>query len=203
MSHSPTRADLPATATNSDPRFAIIFEKLADLVSEVPAVRDLLDLTIGAAASFMRAEQLGYQDRSFALPDDYYEHLAMRAKRMAKGTLPPHGLWISGYYFNSGLLRLWSARDQLQRLQEHIVNRRAGAASVPNKLRVEANRLKHQLSGLGEKRELVFSDAVTFLEELVSIVEQRRQLFNDPSVKIPKMKVRPAVRRHKDHGGTR
>jgi len=79
------------TPTNSDPRFATIFEKLAALVSEVPPLRDLLDLTIGAAASFIRAEQLGYQDRSFALPNDYYEHLAMRAKRMAKGTLPPTG----------------------------------------------------------------------------------------------------------------
>src|SRR5205823_1041473 len=105
-----------AAETTADPRLARVLEKLGDLVIEVPVLRNMLDLAIGAAASFMRAQQLGYKDRSFPLPNDYYEFLAARSKRMAKGTLPPHGLWISGYYFNSGILRLWSARDQLQRL---------------------------------------------------------------------------------------
>ncbi|HVS05761.1 MAG TPA: hypothetical protein VHK65_06300 [Candidatus Dormibacteraeota bacterium] len=176
-------------------RLATILEKLGDLVLGVPALRDLLDFAIGAAASFMRADQLGYKDRSFALPGDYYEHLAARAKWMAKGSLPPYGLWISGYYFNSGLLRLWSVRDQLGRLEEDIAGRPAGAAPIPVKLRDEANRLKHQLSGLGEKRELTFAEAVALLDELVSIVDQRKGLFNDPSVKIPKMKSHPRKKR--------
>jgi hypothetical protein len=148
----------------------------------------------------MRAQQLGYKDRSFPLPNDYYEFLAARSKRMAKGTLPPHGLWISGYYFNSGILRLWSARDQLQRLQRSIAGRRGDVEAIPTKLQDEAERLKHELSGLGDKRELSFDEAVQRLDELVSIADQVKDVLNDPSVKIPKMKSRRRNRRTKNDG---
>src|SRR5439155_9119091 len=100
----------------------------------VPRLRELVDLIVGAAASLMVARQLGYIDRSEPLPDDYYEHLSLRTRRMAEGTLPPHGRWISGYYFNSGLMRLWAARDQLQRIQE-VIARRKGQLS---KLRLDS-----------------------------------------------------------------
>jgi hypothetical protein len=196
-SASEARARSAPTAKKPDSRLASVLEKLGDLVVEVPALRDLLDFAIGAAASFMRAEQLGYKDRPFELPANYYERVGARAKWMAKGRLPPYGLWISGYFFNSGILRLWSAHDQLERLEDDIAGRRAGPSRAPAKLRLEANRLKHQLSGLGEKRELTFDEAVGFLVELVAIVDQQRSLLTDPAVAIPKMRVKGRTRRRR------
>jgi len=57
----------------------------------------------------LRAQDLNYKDEdriNNALPEEYYSKLAQRVKLMANGTLPPYGRWISGYYFNSALLRL-------------------------------------------------------------------------------------------------
>jgi|SRR5581483_10410414 len=63
-----------------DPRLPEICDNIARLLGEVPRVRDLLDLAAGAAASLLRAEQLGYQDRTGRLPDEYYEALRNRSR---------------------------------------------------------------------------------------------------------------------------
>lgn len=89
-----------------DPRLAAMATKLAGLIAALSErLGDLLDLTAGALASLIRASQLGYQDRPGALPKDYFEKLRERVRRMAVGALPRYGRWISGYYFNSAILR--------------------------------------------------------------------------------------------------
>jgi hypothetical protein len=102
-----------------DQRLAEAARSLSELATLFPPehLGDLVDLTIGALASLIRAEQLKYQDRiGTELPHEYYSRLGERVKRMETGTLPQHGRWLSGYYFNSALLRLGAAREISQRL---------------------------------------------------------------------------------------
>lgn len=163
---------------NLDAWYPPIFERLSQLVADVPPLRDLLDFTIGAAASLMRAEQVGYEDRSFKLPSDYYTHLAERAKRMANGTLPWHGRWISGYYFNSGLVRLWQTREVVRDLLDKVRPRVPQLADDQD-LKDEAERLKHRPKGLSDTREVTFQRAVSLLEDLVSAIEREKRPLSE------------------------
>lgn len=181
-----------------EPWYVPIFHRLGDLVTEVPPLRDSLDLAIGAAASFMRAEQLGYQDRDFALPDDYYEKLRER-HRMAEGTLPPHGRWISGYYFNSGLIRLSEARKQLRGHLRRAV--RFGAVGVPElapdaDFTEEADRLKHDARGLSERRRVTFDAAISMLGEFVTVIDNAKSAL----ATLPPPPQRRSARRRKRRG---
>jgi len=181
------RARFDNAGVNRDLWYVSSFERLGDLVVDVPPLRDLLDLAIGAAASFMRAEQFGYKDRSFALPDNYYEYLGARARWMANGKLPSHGLWISGYYFNSGLIRLSEARKQLRSLLKKLAKRPGVPQLASDKhLRDEADRLKHEPKGLRERREVTFQTAVSLLEDLVAIIDNEKSALRQLSVGAPR-----------------
>ena len=105
-------------------------------------------------------------------------------------------LWISGYYFNSALLRLAAARDQLRRVLSQINKHRPGAVPelLTDDLHKEGGRLKHELSGL-KKRSVKFDNAVEALEELLRTIGDCRDTLNDPEIRIPDMRAGPRVRR--------
>jgi hypothetical protein len=66
---------------NMDRRLAEAARSLSELVAIFPPehLGDLVDLTIGALASLIRADQLKYQDRiGTELPREYYIALAER-----------------------------------------------------------------------------------------------------------------------------
>jgi hypothetical protein len=113
-----------------DRRLAEMARSLSELVTLFPPehLDDLLDLTIGALASLIRAEQLKYQDEDRIgkeLPPKYDSKLSERVRRMSSGTLPPHGRRLSGCYLNSGLLRLGAAREMTQKLLAYARRGRA------------------------------------------------------------------------------
>lgn len=175
----------------------VVCDKIGRLIAEVPRVRDLLDLAAGAAASPLRAEQLGYQDRNGPLPDEYYDALRIRVQRMAGGTLPPHGRWISGYYFNSALMRIGACRDQLRRILQRAARQQGQAARglQSDQLIGEANRLKHERLGLSPGRTISFDSAVSALQDLVDAIDRQAALLRDPGTVVPDMPARPRHRR--------
>jgi hypothetical protein len=165
------------------------------LILEVPRLRDLLDLAAGVLASLIRADQLAYQDRDEELPPEYYPKLSERVRKMRAGTLPPHGLWISGYYFNSALMRLAAGRDQLRRVLKEINNQRPNAVprATSDEIHIEGDRLKHQLPGL-RTRKIRFDEAVQAFEELLNIIRDNKHALNDPQITLPEMRVQPRFR---------
>ena len=183
---------------DQDARLANACEVLSELILEVPRLRDLLDLAAGVLVSLIKADQLAYQDRDEELPPEYYAKLSERVRKMRAGTLPPRGLWISGYYFNSALMRLAAVRDQLRRLLKEINNQRPGAVpELPtDELHIEGDRLKHQLPGL-RTRKIKFDEAVQAFEELLSMVRDNTRVLNDPQITIPEMRVEPRFRHSK------
>lgn len=191
------RAAVEELRSKPDARLSQVAERLSRLVLEVPRLRDLLDLLAGALASLIQARHVGYEDRLEALPDDYYPKLSKRVARMAAGTLPPHGRWISGYYFNSGLMRLHACLDQFERIQEAISGQRLGGlrAGAVEALRTDVNRLKHQRTGVAaEPRNLTYDEATWLLAEVISQIETHKQLLNDPAVEVPEMRYAPRRR---------
>lgn len=171
---------------------------LSGLVEACPPehLGDLLDLTAGALASFLKARELKYQDDDRigkALPDDYYGKLACRIRRMAEGTLPPRGRWISGYYFNSALFRLGAARAIARDLFNAVdkLNKTKGknlAESRTDQLYEEYRKLKHALRALRTGRNITFAQAVESLANLVDVLESRKVQFVHARTKFPTWK---------------
>jgi hypothetical protein len=181
-----------------DERLVKACEVLAELIPTVPRLGDLFDLSAGVLASLIKANELEYQDRDEELPPEYYPKLSERVRKMREGTLPPRGLWISGYYFNSALMRLAAVRDQLRRVLREINNQRPGSvAELPtDELHLEGDRLKHQIPGL-RTRKIRFEEVIQAFEETLAIVKKETDMLNDPRITIPEMRVEPRFRRSK------
>ena len=153
---------------------------------------DLVDLIIGALASLIRAEQLGYKDRiGEELPPEYYAKLSERVRRMAAGKLPPHGRWLSGYYFNSALLRLGAAREITGRLFNALD--KGKATPGPNVKRASIDgvyqeycSLKHDLRSLRIGRCVTYQQAIEAFDELVAALNRRRGELSDPKTRFPR-----------------
>jgi len=193
----------------NDERLSATAKKLAKLIPAMPKqLRDSLDLEVGALASLIRAHDLDYQDRPDPLSDEYYNTLHDRVMKMSEGTLPPKGRWLSGYYFNSALLRLGASADKtdgILRLLERQTKRvdkqskRLSPRLELNKVLGECRLLKHDLAGLGQGRRVKFDEAVEALYNLVSVLEKQESLLCNPAARFPRMKAEPRTR-GKDHG---
>ena len=179
---------------------------LSELISVLPPVHlgDLLDLTAGALASLIRAQELAYEDRlGEELPAEYYPKLRERIAKMANGTLPPRGRWISGYYFNSALLRLGAAREITNRLLNSLDKRKSHVGPNLNPQRLDSvykeyRRLKHDLRSLRLGREVAFEQAVQGLVELIDVLAKRREELSDPETTFPAWESTPGRRRSRE-----
>jgi len=166
---------------------------LSELVLAFPAehLGDLLDITAGALASLIRAEQLEYLDRmDEELPPEYYKKLSERIAKMTAGTLPPRGRWIAGYYFNSALLRLGAAREITKKLLDKLDKGKQHPEPnlKPTKsdtLYSEYCSLKHNLRSLRVGRSVTFEQALQALDELVDVLSKRRAHLCDPNTRFP------------------
>lgn len=176
-----------------DQRLKDAAQTLSQLVLILPAkhLGDLLDITAGALASLIRAKQLEYIDRlGEELPAKYYIKLAERVAKMTGGTLPPRGRWLSGYYFNSALLRLGAAREITYRLLNKLDkgNRTPGPNLKPislDEIYREYCSLKHNLRSLRVGRNVSFEQAVQAFVELVDLLNKRKGELSDPNTKFP------------------
>ena len=170
---------------------------MSELVLVLPPehLGDLLDITSGALASLIRAEQLEYIHRGEALPPEYYPKLSERVARMTAGTLPPHGRWIAGYYFNSALLRLGAAREITKRLLDKLDKGKLPPGPNLKSMSLdcvyaEYCSLKHDLRSLRVGRNVTFEHALQALDELIAVLEKRRTQLSDPNTKFPAWKKR-------------
>lgn len=169
---------------------------LSELVLAFPPehLGDVVDITAGALASLIRAEELQYLDRiDEELPKEYYAKLSERVQKMTAGTLPPRGRWISGYYFNSALLRLGAAREITKRLLDALDKgkRHQGPnlkAMKFDKLYGEYCSLKHNLRSLRVGRKVTFEQALEALDELIAVLDKRRAQLSDPNTRFPAWK---------------
>lgn len=189
-----------------DPRLVEIAEKLSTLVAALPHDRlgDLLDLTAGGLASLTLARQHRYQDRPEPLPKDYYEKLCERVERMAAGTVPSRGRWISGYHFNSAIFRIAAVRVKTRALLKGIDRQnkqREGQlrASLPDtdfdQLHNEYRELKHGPAGLAAGRQVTFDLAVEALQEVIAVLDARKSELADPRTRFPKAKASPRTKK--------
>ena len=166
-------------------------------------VGDLLDLTAGALASLIRAQELAYKDRmDEELPPEYYPKLTERVAKMANGTLPPRGRWISGYYFNSALLRLGAAREMTTKLFNSLDKRKSHVGPSLNPKHLDSVykeylRLKHDLRSLRLGRDVTFEQAVQGLVELIDVLGKRREELSDPETTFPAWELTPRRRRER------
>jgi hypothetical protein len=160
--------------------------RLASLMQIVPLVRDPLDYLVGAIYALLKAEELQYDDRHVALPDDYWQFPIKRAKQMAEtGTTRAEGKWLAGFYFNSAILRIAASYHRVLVL---LTNQRAYVDTLLRKIertyrfrhtnlsRVhkEVNLIKHDAVALRGGRKVTFDVAIAAIEELIDLVDARQ-----------------------------
>lgn len=164
-----------------DSRLASTAERLSGLIPNLwQGLGDELDLAAGGLASLMLAEPLQNFHRTEPLPPKYYEKLSSRVQRMTAGTLPPHGLWITGYYLNSAIFRIGAAREKIRMVLRTLRKRGWQAGTGPDsllpdsdfdKLHTEYTDLKHRWGGLVAGRTVSYDQAVMALQELIEAFE--------------------------------
>jgi hypothetical protein len=76
----------------------------------------------------------------------------------------PHTWWLSGYYFNSALNRVSSLND---RIGKYVGGREDYTPSV----RIEVNRLKHDVDGIIEGRNVDMGGIFTSINKLILALE--------------------------------
>jgi hypothetical protein len=186
-------------------RFESIAETLCGLIPELSErLGDLLDLAAGGLSSLIRANQLGYKDRTYPLPKQYYENLCVRVHKMGTGTLPQSGAWLAGYFLNSALLRIGAAREKLRgvltaldRQKKHTGPRhRSLSKGEFDVLHEEYRSLKHDLHGLRNARGVTFEQTVDALDELVCVLDDRRAELSNPTSRMPRMAATPRTKQN-------
>jgi hypothetical protein len=187
-----------------DARFKSIAETLSGLMPELSErLGDLLDLAAGGLASLIRANQLGYKDRTYPLPEQYYENLCIRVHKMGTGTLPQTGAWLAGYFLNSALLRIGAAREKLRGVLTAL-DRQKKHTGPPHRslsngdfdvLHQEYRSLKHDLQGLRNARGVTYEQTIEALDELVCVLDDRRSELSDPASGMPRMVGTPRTKK--------
>lgn len=95
--------------------FGTALHKLLLELPDHPAITDTIDYSLGALYGLTRAYELGFRDRASVQFDVYLPYLANYALMIPKGE-PMNELWLSGFYFNSGIQRLASAFDRIPQM---------------------------------------------------------------------------------------
>ena len=173
--------------TNYGKRLRRLSRRLAKLLRDVPALNDELDFAVGAVYAFMRARELGYQDRKFTLPSEYWDAPLRRAENMGLGKLRRKGKWAAGFYFNSALMRIDAGYDRILKV---VTEKKKGKTPARvreinkmlktpfrndnlKKVNREVISLKHDPTGIADGRKVIFEEAMFALEELISLVETK------------------------------
>lgn len=171
-----------------------------------PAITDTIDYTIGALYGLRRACELGFRDRATGQFDIYPPYLANYALTIPKGE-SPDPLWLSGFYFNSGIQRLASAFDRIPQMLGATlaitVTReiRCGATVIPeqvtkatkpkNRMREvnrasftnwwkvyeEINAFKHSPEGRAFGRTVTMELALNAFEEILQLLTAKKMLL--------------------------
>lgn len=130
----------------------------------------LIETVLGAVYALQGALYFGYDDSWIIEKADYPTVLSRAAATMARGDFGLSSFsdeymhLISGHYFNSALLRLSILNEK--------VDDRGIARDHGRVVRREANRIKHEVTGVLDGRKVRLDEAMRLLEDFVVLLEQ-------------------------------
>jgi hypothetical protein len=145
-----------------------------------------LDELLGSVYSLVISRQLEYDDRIDKPKDD--QPILDRAQQLGKGEIRMDGKWMAGYYMNSSTYRTASVHHRILK----IITGKDGRADAEkdirldyptwtggkvwnadnlDKVRREANDLKHTEEGLYPSRGLTYEQALLAIDEILTLTE--------------------------------
>jgi hypothetical protein len=152
-------------------------------------MKSALDELLGSIYSLTIAHKLKYEDRIKKKKEDRV--ILNVAKELSEGTVRTDGKWVAGYFMNSGTYRTSSVYHRVLKIAtgEDIEDltklaAKAGAAYKQwtngkqwpkdelERVRREANSLKHEEEGLYPGRELWHVHGVVAIGQLITFIEQ-------------------------------
>jgi hypothetical protein len=139
--------------------------RLKSLVPKNDEEIALVGFCVGAIYSLSEATRIsdsGYSDEH--LEADYPKVLMNEIETLSEGKVISDSIWLSGYYFNSGLYRISALNE---RIDKYIGQQSDLARGV----RREVNRFKHDVEGVLGGRTVGMDDALNGLEKLVLSLE--------------------------------
>jgi hypothetical protein len=167
-------------------RLLALAKKISELMSELLALNEPLDLALGAVHALIEARKHNYRDRKWPLPPRYYIKVRKLAEDLSRGRQLDDKPWLAGFYFNSALLRIAAVYHDVLKLhtgRRGYVRELLPLVSPPfdhgslDKVHEEVNKLKHQPQGVGQGRGVRFEEAIAALGELIDFIEGRKADF--------------------------
>lgn len=165
-------------------------------VQSSASMQSSLDDTLGAVYTLIYARHHDYDDRQHALGPQDLQAVRIRAADMSTGNVRTEGKWTAGFYFNNALFRISAVYHRALKIvtgKEHekkdiyIGTLRPIAESLFHnwenrgwtntnlaKLHKEVNELKHAPDGIYQGRDIQFTEAVSALDELLTLIESWR-----------------------------
>jgi hypothetical protein len=151
-------------------------------------MKSALDELIGSIHSLMMSHKLKYEDRIKKKKED--KVILDRAKALGQGTVRTDGKWIAGYFMNSSTYRTSSVYHRVLKIATgegiddlKVLVHKAAAAYKKwtggkqwsrdhlERVRLEANDLKHAEPGLYQGRKLWHEYGVVAIGQLLTFIE--------------------------------
>jgi hypothetical protein len=166
-------------------------KRLAQELDALPnhdAITDVFDHLCGAVYSLKKCEQLRFWTRHGQRLTNYKKKVSQYLAEIPQG-VSPNEYWISGYFFNSALMRIAACYDRVPKLilKKGTVKKNENLHSLMKSLfgdesryakwkavYEEVNRLKHDAYGLATGRSVAKDDVLAAITEVVSLLQEKR-----------------------------
>jgi hypothetical protein len=180
-------------------RIRTLFE--SQLVQSSASMQASLDDLLGAVYSLVYARNHDYDDRQHALDPKDIQAVSVRALDISKGKVRTEGKWTAGFYFNNALFRIAAIYHRALKIAteketegDYVgallpeVERKHPKWKNANLMKIhrQVNDLKHTADGVYQGRDVKFNEAVCALDELLSLIEARKQSDTEPSSRTPR-----------------
>jgi hypothetical protein len=151
--------------------------EMAALVENNPDFLEIVDFAAGALLCLIYADDYNFRERPGPLPAGYAENVVKRLIGMSKGKKPGNRFWISGWHFNSALVRIASAYhnalklfagDKNKHVKELLLLLETFLHQKLGEVHKEVNFIKHDIKTVAAGRTVSFEDAIEALRKLVN-----------------------------------
>ncbi len=152
-------------------------ECLARASASAEAEQAVLGYVLGAAYALRCAIRLEDTDRTLSTHNrEYSDQLSRVATELAASDRITAREWLAGFYFNVAIEHLKASEDRLRGLQQRRprVARRAQRASSGDTINDDADRLKHEPTGLISGRGATLDEGVA---RLLAVAEKLDAAF--------------------------
>jgi len=162
--------------------------EVGNLPNRTDAQQGIVGLLQGIIYSIRRARELGFDSRSGSVGDNYWRLLDDTSGRLEQGGAPD-SFWLSGFFFNSAVIRIAAASHRALRLLfgvddgsfHDLANRAVAEGRVTEAAIVrlrecyrDVNDFKHDADALllSSRRVATVAQAAEAAEQLVQLVKQ-------------------------------